>query len=55
MREIGRIRLIKLITRMVRAGEMNFAPTNIAHTFEDEAVDGSGRNEFRPYNVGGNR
>jgi hypothetical protein len=23
------------------AGEMNFAPTNIAHTFEDEAFDES--------------
>jgi hypothetical protein len=36
------------------AGEMNFAPTNIAHAFEDEAVDGGGRNEFRPYKDGGN-
>jgi hypothetical protein len=32
------------------AGEMNFAPTKMAHAFEDEAVEGSGRNEFRPYN-----
>jgi hypothetical protein len=28
---------------------MNFALTNISHAFEDEAVDGSERNEFRPY------
>jgi hypothetical protein len=49
MRERGRIRLIKLITRMVRAGEMNFAPTKMVHVFEDERVEGSGRNEFRPY------
>jgi hypothetical protein len=35
-------------------GEMNFAPTMRAHAFEDEAIEGSGRNEFRPYNVDGN-
>ncbi len=34
---------------------MGFAPTNIVHTFEDEAFEGSGRNEFRPYNVGETR
>jgi hypothetical protein len=33
------------------AGEMNSAPTNIVQAFEDEAFKGSGRNEFRPYNV----
>jgi hypothetical protein len=26
------------IRRLIVAGEMNFAPTNIAHAFEDEAV-----------------
>jgi hypothetical protein len=26
------------------AGEMNFAPTNIVQAFEDEAVEGGGRN-----------
>jgi hypothetical protein len=43
-----------MIRPLVGAGEMNFAPTNMAHTFEDEAFEGGGRNEFRPYNVGGN-
>jgi hypothetical protein len=46
MREIGRIRLIKLIrliAGLMVAGEMNFAPTNIAHAFEDEAVGGAAR------------
>jgi hypothetical protein len=66
---IGRIRLIGLIgliaglmvagerlmiRPLVGAGEMNFAPTNMAHTCEGEAFEGGGRNEFRPYNVGGN-
>jgi hypothetical protein len=53
MRVIGRIRLIKLIrliTELVATGEINFASTNIAHAFEYEAFEGSGRNEFRPYN-----
>jgi hypothetical protein len=35
--------------RLMRAGEMNFAPTKMVHVFEDERVEGSGRNEFRPY------
>jgi hypothetical protein len=30
-------------------GEMNFAPTNIAHAFEDERIGDGERNEFRPY------
>jgi hypothetical protein len=34
---------------LMGAGEINFAPTNIVHTFEDERVEGSGRNSFRPY------
>jgi hypothetical protein len=28
---------------------MNFAPTMWVEAFEGEAVDGSERNEFRPY------
>jgi hypothetical protein len=32
---------------------MNFAPTNIVQAFEDEVFEEGGRNEFRPYNVGG--
>jgi hypothetical protein len=35
------------------AGEMNFAPTNIAHAIEDEKFEEGGRNEFRSYNDGG--
>jgi hypothetical protein len=34
------------------ASEMNFAPTNIAYTFEDKVFEGGGRNEFRPLHVG---
>jgi hypothetical protein len=45
----------RLVYRCLRgAGEMNFAPTTRAQPLDDETVDGSGRNEFRPYNVGGN-
>jgi hypothetical protein len=40
IRLIRLIRPIKLITRMVVAGEMNFAPTMWRETFEDEAIDG---------------
>jgi hypothetical protein len=36
------------------AGEMNFAPTTCVETSENEVFEGGGRNEFRPYNVGGN-
>jgi hypothetical protein len=64
MRVIGRIRLIKLIRLinelvlavehlmirlLVGTGEMNSAPTLRMEAFEDEEVDGSGRNKFRPY------
>jgi hypothetical protein len=36
------------------AGEMNFAPTMMAQPTVDEAFEGGGRNEFRPYIVDGN-
>jgi hypothetical protein len=42
----------QLFRRLMGAGEINFAPTSIAHTFEDEAFEGGWRNEFRPYYVG---
>jgi hypothetical protein len=41
------------------AGEMNFAPTTMVVTLRrqrphHQVFDGGGRNEFRPYNDGGN-
>jgi hypothetical protein len=40
-----------MVRRLIVAGEINFAPTNIAHTFEDEVFEGAGEMNFAPTNM----